>query len=448
VAARWYTAALELWPTGDRERPRLLLRLGQARFYAEAAGGELLTEARDGLLASGDREAAAEGEALLGRLARLQGRGEAAMTHARRAATLLERARPSRAKASVLVNLASALLESGQSEKAVQVGRQALAIADEVGLPELRGRALHYIGVARVETGDRGGVDDLEQAAAIMTAGNSPYSAAALANLGAVRFMWGDLTGAFQLNGKRREAIERFGLISELRSLLADRVEEDYYSGSWDAAVRGADQLIAESEAGPRHLTEDSCRRIRGRIRLARGELAGGLHDATVAVELAEESREPQALQPALAFYARALLAAGRAEEAGVRASQLLAMLVEQRSSVAEPDCSSELAIVLQALGRGAELVQLTNSVTTPTPWLQAATAVAAGKFEHAADRYAQIGSLPAEAFAHLRAAEDLVAAGRRAEASVQLQRALAFYRKVRASAYVREAEALLAASA
>ena len=52
------------------------------------------------------------------------------------------------------------------------------------------------------------------------------------------------------------------------------------------------------------------------------------------------------------------------------------------------------------------------------------------------------------EAFFRLRAAEQLVEEGRRPEADVQLRPALAFYRGVGATRYVREGEALLAASA
>jgi predicted ATPase len=54
AAARWYAAALELWPTGDAEQPQVLLRLGRARVYAEQTGGDLLADARDGLLTTGD----------------------------------------------------------------------------------------------------------------------------------------------------------------------------------------------------------------------------------------------------------------------------------------------------------------------------------------------------------------------------------------------------------
>ena len=58
------------------------------------------------------------------------------------------------------------------------------------------------------------------------------------------------------------------------------------------------------------------------------------------------------------------------------------------------------------------------------------------------------MGAVPEEAFARLRRAEALVRAGRRAEADAQRERALAFYRSVRATAYIRQAESLFAASA
>jgi class 3 adenylate cyclase/tetratricopeptide (TPR) repeat protein len=202
AAARWYAAALDLWPAQDAERPRLLLQLGQARFYADATGADVLAEARDGLLAAGDREAASEAEALLARLARWQGQGEAAMRHARRAAALLERAVPSRAKAFVLAALAASLLESGQPEEAIRVGRQAFEIADDLGLDELRVRARNYIGCARVDSGDLGGVADLEQAVAIAVEANSPHSALAYSNLATAVFVLGDLARASELDAK------------------------------------------------------------------------------------------------------------------------------------------------------------------------------------------------------------------------------------------------------
>jgi hypothetical protein len=64
------------------------------------------------------------------------------------------------------------------------------------------------------------------------------------------------------------------------------------------------------------------------------------------------------------------------------------------------------------------------------------------------ADRLGDLGLRPDEAHTRLQAARELVSAGRRAEADEQLRRALAFYRMVGATRYVREGEALLAVSA
>ena len=74
--------------------------------------------------------------------------------------------------------------------------------------------------------------------------------------------------------------------------------------------------------------------------------------------------------------------------------------------------------------------------------------ATAVGDFATAADIIGEIGAFAQEALFRLWAAEQFVREGRRAEADEQLRRALAFYRSVGATRYVREGEALLAASA
>ncbi len=64
------------------------------------------------------------------------------------------------------------------------------------------------------------------------------------------------------------------------------------------------------------------------------------------------------------------------------------------------------------------------------------------------AEMYSEMGLPPLEAHARLRAGEQLHAEGRHAEADDQLQRALAFWRSVGATRYVRRGESLLATSA
>jgi hypothetical protein len=82
------------------------------------------------------------------------------------------------------------------------------------------------------------------------------------------------------------------------------------------------------------------------------------------------------------------------------------------------------------------------------TAWQEVATKVLSGELVAAANLYAEIGSVPDEAYARLRAADDLVREGRRAEADAQLQLALPVFARLKASAWQAEAEALLAESA
>ena len=99
AAARFYTAALELWPEDDPEWPAMLFRYGKAVFYAEEAGVKPLTEARDALLLSGDLATAAEAEIMLGRLAFRAGDGAASNKHYAQARQLLQGAPASPSKA-------------------------------------------------------------------------------------------------------------------------------------------------------------------------------------------------------------------------------------------------------------------------------------------------------------------------------------------------------------
>ena len=77
--------------------------------------------------------------------------------------------------------------------------------------------------------------------------------------------------------------------------------------------------------------------------------------------------------------------------------------------------------------------------------WRDAALAIVQGELAQAADILEPTGARTLVAAARLRAAEREVGEGRRADVQTQLAAALAFYREVAASAYVREAEALLA---
>jgi inorganic triphosphatase YgiF len=80
----------------------------------------------------------------------------------------------------------------------------------------------------------------------------------------------------------------------------------------------------------------------------------------------------------------------------------------------------------------------------TPTKWTEAARAIVRGDVVLGAELLHEIGDAERESMTRLQAARWLIAEGRRADADEQLQRSLEFYRSVRATRHIRQAEELL----
>jgi class 3 adenylate cyclase/tetratricopeptide (TPR) repeat protein len=420
TAARFLAGALELCPEGDPARGQLLLRLGRARCRGEMTGADELAAAREALLAAGEPVAAAEAEMLLGELAFLQGRGEDREAHTDRALALVAGAPPTATKAAVLRGVMMHLIVASRHAEGLAVGRQVLEMARALGLPELEADALGAIGTARVESGDPGGLDDLEAALARFDELGTPSGTVWHLNLAWSAAAMGDLARCFAALAAGARQAERFGSRRWRRSIELQRVAEHYWTGRWPEAVAIVDDQLAGDE---RHHLERECRLWRGRIRLATRRLAEALEDAEAAHALAVQARDPQDLHPTRAFLARTRLAAGRRDEAAAMAEQLLAGL---GGGVLVPDLGADLGVVLAELGIPA--ATLDRLGIPPSPWLTAAQALAAGDPLAAATTYATIGSLPDEADARLAAARLLEATGRTAEAEEQLAAARAFY--------------------
>jgi class 3 adenylate cyclase len=436
AAAWYYSEGLRLWPTHSLQRLDLEFRAGLARCYAEGRGEDLLIRARDGLLAVGDRQRAAEAEMLLGELAFYHGRGERA-SHMDRAVALVADTPPSRSKAMVLAGRAMHLMTADQHAEAFHIARDMLAMAATLGLRDIEARALEVIGAARVHDGDVGGIADLEHAIAICEELGSPGVTAAQVNLAYAFAVLGDLGRSFRVKDAAWQSAERFGLPRYLRWIELEATARQYWTGQWDEALRVIDPLVAgwaAAAALPQHYLESACRIRRGRIRLARGQLELALQDSALALELARESGDRQNLDPALAFRGRALVVAGREDEAKARINEFLAGLA--RGPI-EPEVGIDLPIVLDRFRYG--LGVLGSGV--PSQWLEATKRFVDGEPQRAAQLYALIGSCPDEAQARLEAARQLLNSGRRADAKAELASACNFFRKVEASAYLREAE-------
>jgi class 3 adenylate cyclase/tetratricopeptide (TPR) repeat protein len=443
AGARYFRAALDLWPTADPERPSLLFHLGKSMYYADTAGTDILEEARDALLAAGDRGTAAEAEAFLANLAYHEGMRHRASEHLDRAVALVDGLGPTRSRAEVLVDLANYLSLARDHARTIAAATEALEIARALGLREVEATALYTIGISRGLSGDLGGRDELERSIAIAEEIGSPLSAQCCGVLADLEGNVGNLEACFALQKRARDHAEGFGHAGFVRWLLGERVGQDYWTGDWDAALRGADSLIGEAEAGTPNFMEGYCRTMRGRILLARADHAGTLQDAERAVSFARSAEDVQLLYPALAFGARAEVMAGSLERGVSLADELLSLWRSKVDAFPAASWAVDLAWTLDALGRGHEFAETAERVASPTRWLGAVVAAVGGEFGTAAERFAEIGSRPDEAFARLQAARALMDGGRDHEARGELRRAVAFYGAVDATTYLREADAL-----
>jgi class 3 adenylate cyclase/tetratricopeptide (TPR) repeat protein len=443
AAAKFFGGALDLSPS-DAERPELLFCYGKALSRSAVPDEDVLVKARDSMLAAGDVERAAECQVILGELLWRRGQRESAFEHLREGVTSLESRPASYSKAYALSTLAGFRIRADEAEPALEAARAAMAIAEELGLDDLRADALNRIGVARATTGDRGGIRDLERSIEIAEESNSPESIRGYFNLGSILANLGDLGRAAELHAQGHRVAERFGDAAWMEYFEAERVYQHYWSGEWTAALVLAEKLIARAERGTSRRPElDGCL-VRGWIALARGDVVQATEDANRAHDFGRQAGDPQNLYPALALQARAYMATGQAADAAACVDELLELLRERPSFPSF--WVMDVAVVLAELGRGDELAGA-SARAPATRWLEAASAYVAAEPERAADLCDVIGALPEAAYARVEAARALLADGRRLDAEDQLNRALEFYRRVDATSFYRRAEGLLSLS-
>ena len=446
-AIGFYEAALELAADGSLERAQLLFKLGYSRLTAEQLDLAQMVLARDELLAAGDRETAAEAELVLVEYTWLTGERDRAFEHLEAARRIVDGLPLSRAKARVAAGTSRYMMLAARSEEAIRSGREALVMAEQLGDDELRAHALNNFGVSRVDTGDSGGIDDVERSVATSREANAPRETCrTLGNLAATLWETGRLPEARARWEEARDHATRFGQATFERWFRGQRVTYEYAFGRWDRALEAADEFIAEVEAGSPHYLASGCYCTRALVRMARGDVDVPIADAERALALSRHAKDPQNHLPTVAACAHVFRESGD----DARASSLVdEFLIELR---AEPSIGFAVAYLhmlawtVVGLGRGAELIDALPAYEYP--WHLAARAFAAGDLRRAADITGEMGAVSEEARDRLWLAHTLVEQGRRTEADAELQRALTFYRSVGATRYIQQAEALRAASA
>jgi DNA-binding SARP family transcriptional activator/class 3 adenylate cyclase/tetratricopeptide (TPR) repeat protein len=443
AARSFLDAARDIWPEADVGRARLLLSCAQAAYWLEAQdAGPLLDEAREALIREGDLEGAAEADAIHGELETELGNHGPAFEFFDRAWALLEDRPLSREKAEVLGMLANYGALGGRPDS-VRLAETALAMAEQLGLEELRAVALRRLSVTNLIAGNFGAAIRLgEEALDAAVALHLPAAVRACGNLASLYSDLGDLGRARDLHERALELARRVGGKSDVRWLMGEHMLELYFAGDWDAAMAQADVFIAEMERSPIFIGA-SCRAMRAWIRLARGDIAGALDDGQRAAELGRRALDFQVLAPGLATEALCLLRAGRADDSALLVRELMTTTKGRAHHIGR-SFLFHLAITAHELGLSAAFSEVAEDVPARTPWVEAGLQIARADWIGAAEVLAAIGALPESAFARLEAGRQLCARHRAAEARIQLELALDFFRRVGATAYVREAETML----
>jgi class 3 adenylate cyclase/tetratricopeptide (TPR) repeat protein len=432
VAYELVLQALALAGEEDSERPELQLLAGYAaRLSGSEDLPELLEPAIEGFVAGGNPGRAAEAAVLLGNDHFYRGDIVASRAVRDRALDLARQAPPSASTARALASISrSYSVIEHNHEGALELAREALALAEETGDEEVASISLNTIGMARVHSGDADGIDDLERSVERADrAGSVFHHHGALNNLANMLWSVGRLDDGSARIHEARALCERYGLGEALAWNDAELVYDSFFRGDLQNVIPAASAFLA----GEHPVVGFQVRAIlatRARALLARGQIDEAVTDAEqVLAEVREQGVDAQTAPYVLTVASRCYRAAGR----DVEAEELLT----------EVDMTDELSydlpLYLVELGRGEQYLAATD--TTPGYlWQEAARAAASGDLAGAAEIYGRIGARYAEAWAGVLAAEH--------GDTSRLDAALAYFEEQRATPYVTRCRALMQASA
>jgi hypothetical protein len=327
---------------------------------------------------------------------------------------------------------------AGRLESALEIGLQALAMAEELELDDLRLRAMNTVGVSRGDMGDEAGFAQLQDVIELATRMNAMTEVIrGWNNRTALYILHGDLEQTRKGEAETLRLARNYGQDGFIRFVEGGAaIGNRFHAGEWDAALARADKVIGNIERGiPAYSTASFG--FRSLIRLARGDDPGARADAETAAVRAASIGDTQALNPVLAVIALVFISVGNTERAGemiTKALDNLRQLGRLGFGVME---SPLLAWTALKLGREGEVVEVLDREPFKSPWLRASLAVAERDFSGAADILGEGGIRSFEAFFQLQSGgED------------DVRRAVDFYSEVHATRYLREADAILAALA
>ncbi len=442
-AASLYEAAVELTPEDDPDWPRLVLEQAAASVYVDISSDWRLRSAREVLLA-GDVHDAARAEMVLGEYRWLRGDQAGSNEHFITAEGLADHMTDENAKLIVLANLGRFAMLA-DDERAVALGRPALALAEKLGRDDMRAAVLNNMGVARIAQGDEAGLDDLQSSREIARSAGGPEYLRACGNLASVLTSRGKLERAAELHREALHMARDIGYEEPTRWLSTEVAIDRMLAGDWKESRQIVDELIPGYESSPFWI-EPQTRICRAKMLLPEGAVEDAVIDAERAVELVRGTSVFQGLCTPLAFRARLHAELGESDASARLLEELLLTWVGTRSSSID-FWVLDAWVAAWSIGHEPRLQSVIEGAVGVIPWLDAATSLIERDFGAAATTLEGIGAVAPAAEVRLWAGTWLVEQGRPADAAVQLEGAASFFRSVGAAGYLRRCESLLAAA-
>jgi class 3 adenylate cyclase/tetratricopeptide (TPR) repeat protein len=440
-AKRFYEEALSLTPENDSDWPLLVLEHAETTAYVDLTGDRLLIRAREAFTNADD---AARAELVLGENQWLRGERALGVGHFAAAEKLAATMTEEDGRLRVLAELARFAMLGDEYDRAIVLGGEALDLAGKLGRDDLRAHALNSIGVAHLSKGDPRGLDDLEAGRELARRVSRPEYLRATGNLASVLVNVGQLQRALELQREGLELARELGFEEPTRWLSTEIAISLELAGDWGEARAIVDELIPAFAQSPFWI-EPQTRVCRARMLLAEGRVDEAVVDAERAAELVRTGGSFQSLCDPLAFRARLHTECGEADAAVQVNAALLNAWTETRSVYLD----NWLLDAWYVAWRTGDEEWLGDAISTmpPNAWLATAASMIDRDFAGAAAQLDEMGAASLAALVRLWAAEWLVEHGRTAQTAPFLERSLAFWRSVGASAYTRRGESMLAAA-
>ena len=388
AAIRYAETALTLRPEPELQAELLVLR-AVASSFAGHPDESVLLAARDSAIANGRRVDALHLTYLLHEWAKsYAGDGERSDAYGTESLRLAADLPPGPITTLPAYGRAFELAIAGHFQEVIDLANAEIARASTAGADAAVGLMLIWRGTARSETGDGAGIADMRNAFDILTERAHPKASVAAYNLG----------DTLEALGRQSEAAAAFetARVSAYRTgnAVAESVAElglsriAYHRGDVDAALVLIDGVAT-------HASEWLMSNVASmRARLV---LEDSPHEAANALrrplEYGRRTSNIEFERDASALAARAALALGDVAAANASVDDFLeAWMHCGGAALSNPASLVEAGLVMAALDRHQELAAAADVLRAPTPWTDAARALAERRY---ADAGAILDSIP-----------------------------------------------------